>query len=243
MIQSLPKQPAEALKVELQFDRDLTVTQILSAVAVARGLVTSAAALQVQAALFGGKVTATLTGGTDGERYLVTARAVLSNGEERESEVEIVVIDATWIMPDGGAPYLTIADFVRRFGLGEVVRMTDADGTGRIDRDLLVAQLIDAQAVVEAHLAGRYQLPLATPPLMIQKAIADLARAALYPNGAPDGVADAAKASIRMLESIRDGKMPLASAEPIAPAELASDPTMFVAGERVYPDGLRDYQL
>jgi phage gp36-like protein len=121
--------------------------------------------------------------------------------------------------------------------------MTDADGTGRIDRDLLVAQLIDAQAVVEAHLAGRYRLPLATAPLMIQKAIADLARAALYPNGAPDGVADAAKASLRMLESIRDGKMQLASAEPIAPAEQASDPTMFLQGERAYPDGLRDYQL
>jgi phage gp36-like protein len=243
MIQTVPKQPAEELRVELQFDRDRAVVQLVEIAAIARGLVAGAAALQVDSAVSGGTVTLTLKGGTDGERYLVTGQARLDNDELREAEVEIVVIDAAWTMPDGGAPYLTIHDFVRRFGLPEVVRMTDADGSGRIDRELLVAQLVDAQAVVESHLAGRYQLPLAQPPIVIQKAIADLARASLYPNGAPDGVAEAAKASLRMLESIRDGKLPIASATPLAPAEQGSEPVLFTPGERLYPDGLRDYGL
>jgi len=243
MMQTIPKQPAEELKLDLQFDRDIAVAQLIEIGAVARGLVAGAAPLTLNWALFGGRATATIGGGTDGERYLLTARAELADGSTRESDAEIVVIDGAWVMPDGGAPYLTIESFVRRFGLPEVVRMTDADGSGRIDRDLLVARLTDAQAVVEAHLAGRYQLPLASVPIIIEKAIADLARASLYPNGAPEGVEEAAKASTRMLESIRDGKLPVPSAAPLVPAEQASDPVLFAPGDRAYPGGLKDYGL
>ncbi|QHL90696.1 DUF1320 domain-containing protein [Sphingomonas changnyeongensis] len=241
MIQTVIKQPAEVISQLVPFGAP--VTQILAATPVARGMVAGAAALQADAVLVDGSVTVTLAGGTDGERYLVTVRATLATGEEREAEAEIVVIDAAWVMPDGGAPYLSIEDFVRRFGLPEIVRMTDADGSGRIDRDLLVAQLVDAQAIVEAHLAGRYALPLAEVPLPVKKAIADLARASLYPGGAPDGVADAARASMRMLEQIRDGRLTLPSAVPLAAAAIAADPVLFDAGERAYPDGLQDYRL
>ncbi len=241
MIQTVIKQPAETIRLPLSFDAP--VAQILATTSVARGLVAGAAALQAEAGLVGGLVTVMLTGGTDGERYLVTVQAGLDAGEVREIEAEIVVIDAAWTMPDGGAPYLSIDEFVRRFGLPETVRMTDADGSGRIDRALLVAQLVDAQAIVEAHLAGRYALPLAEVPLPVKKAIADLARASLYPGGAPDGVAEAARASMRMLEQIRDGRLTLPSAVPLSPAAIAADPVLFDAGERAYPDGLQDYRL
>jgi len=80
-------------------------------------------------------------------------------------------------------------------------------------------------------------------PIIIEKAIADLARASLYPNGAPEGVDEAAKASTRMLESIRDGKLPVPSAAPLVPAEQASDPVLFAPGDRAYPGGLKDYGL
>jgi phage gp36-like protein len=238
-MQAVAKQPSEQLKLPMAFPG--TVVALIDIGATPRGLVAGAAPLGTIGSVFGGKVTATVDGGTDGERYLLTARAQLDDDQELETELEIVVIDGTWIMPDGGAPYLTIEEFVQRFGLPEVVRMTDAEGTGRIDRELLVAKLIDAQAMVEAHLAGRYQLPLAQVPLIIKKAIADLARASLYPNGAPDGVSDEAKASTRMLERIQSGQFAVPSAAPLAPAEVTSDPVIFSPGERAYPDGLRDF--
>lgn len=238
-MQAVVKQPAEQLRVPLPFAG--AVDSLGPIGAVARGLVQGALPLGVIGSVFGGAASATVTGGSDGERYLVTALAQTADGQQLETEIEVVVIDGDWTMPDGGAPYLSIEDFVRRFGLPEVVRMTDADGSGRIDRELLVAKLVDAQAIVEAHLAGRYQLPLAEVPLIVKKAIADLARTSLYPNGAPEGVGDEAKAAMRMLERIQSGQLAVPSATPLAPAAAGTDPVLFVPGCKAYPDGLKDF--
>ena len=219
----LVKQPAEIL------DEDLWPRIALSTIvseSVARGLVVGAAAIAAVGSVpssAGAGCKIRLSGGTDGERYLVTARATLSDGELLEEEIEVAVIDGAWAMPDGGAAYLTIAEFVRTFGLDEAIVLTDASGTGRIDKDVLVGALRGAQGIVDLNLGGRYALPLTTVPDVIKTAIADLARARLYPRGAPEGVATAAKDASRLLERIADGKVPLPIAASAAPAEVATD--------------------
>lgn len=239
-LETILKQPAEVLRHVVRFGAGFAPIGVISASAEARGLVSAAAALGVAHELAGDVVTLELSGGDDGEIYLVTLRTEQADGGEAEGEIEVMVVDGAWSMPDGGAPYLSIAEFVGRFGLPEVIRMTDGIGDGRIDRAMLVGALVNAQSVADAHICARYAVPLASPPQIVKKIVGDLARAELYPAGAPDGVADQAKQSLRMLERIQSGAMPLAMAEP--PAEAVSDnPVLIAPGYRAYPDGLRDY--
>ncbi|WP_370175474.1 phage protein Gp36 family protein [Sphingobium abikonense] len=238
--ETILKQPAEELRPPITFNGVSTVTALHSVSAVAKGLVAGSAELGVVPQLFAGAVTLVISGGSDGERYLVTAIADDAEGDRAETELEIVVVDAAWAMPDGGAPYLPIAEFVQRFGLPEVTRATDADGSGRIDRAMLVNALVNAQATADAHLAARYAVPLGDVPLIIKKIVGDLAMAALYPAGAPDGIAAQAQASGRMLERIQSGAMPIPVATP--PVEAVSDDQILIApGRRAYPEGLAGY--
>lgn len=239
MLQTIVKQPSEAIKAALPFDGGAVVSALLDVVVAARGLVPAATPLQAVGTLFAGAVHLDISAGDDGERYLVTGRAEMADGATREAEVEIVVIDAAWTMPDGGAPMLTIDEFVLRFGLPEVVTMTD-DGTGRIDRDYLVGKLTDAQALTEAHLAGRYALPLAAPSLLVKMIIADLACARLYRGAMPDGVESAAKVAMRNLERIQSGQLLIAAAGAL-PEAPAIDPVVVTPGDRAYPDKLAGY--
>lgn len=239
-MQTLLKQPAEELKRELPVPGAGAILEILTVTAESRGLVAGSAPIEASGSLTAGMLFVDLAGGTDGERYLVTAQVRDAAGELREAELELAVIESAWIMPGGGAGWLSVAEFVARFGLEETVRMTDGDGSGRIDRALLVNALTDAQAIAEANIAARYALPLTDPPPLVKTAIADMARARLYPRGMPEGVADAAKVAERRLEQIGSGKLKLPAAAPIAEAPSAS-PILISPGRRQYPGGLEDY--
>lgn len=237
-LQLIIKQPEEAL--QHRFELGQAVASIDAITAVSRGLVSGSSPLAVSAELVDGVVVAAIGGGTDGERYLITLKAVPADDDIGviEAELEVVVVDGAWTMPDGGVAYLTISDFVDRFGLEEVVRMTDATGAGRIDRAMLIAALRDAQGIVDINLGARYAVPLATIPDAVKTAIADMARARLYPRGAPDGVADAAKAANRLLERISTGALALSLPAGEQPASAESDaPILFTEGRRAYPGG------
>jgi phage gp36-like protein len=239
-MKALIKQPAETWKEVIAFAGSPALAELGGIAAVARGLVTGAAALDVSGELVDGALVATIGGGTDGERYLVTATAVTEAGETLEAELEVAVIDGTWIMPDGGAPYLSITDFVARVGLDEVVAATDTAGDGRIDRDMLVKALADAQALADVYISAAFTVPLDPVPAIVETAVADLARARLYPRGAPDGVDGAAKTAMQILTRISEGKLPLPSSTPLEAAP-AQAPVMVTPGKRRYPDDLDCY--
>lgn len=242
MLATLVKQPAETLRPAIAFDTASQIAAVLSATVRARSGALGASALAASAVVVAGAVTATLKGGVDGERYAVTVLARDTAGAELESELDVLVMETVWATPDGGAPYLSIEAFIRKFGLKDVIDMTDADGSGRIDRVLLIDALTDAQAIAESYLAGRYALPLTTVPRVVQMAIADLARARLYPRGAPEGVAGLAKAADKLLASIGAGSMSLGLPTIEAPTAPPSDaPVLIAPGRRQYPDGLADY--
>lgn len=235
------KQPAEQLVAPLAQRRPaLSVEQTLVA---PRGLVPGAAALFAVPAIDGGAIALTLTGGGDGERYLVTVRYQADGGELLEDELEVAVVDGAWAMPDGATPYLSIAEFVARFGLAETIVMTQADGSGRIDRDYLVAALRAAQGLVDLSLAARYAVPLAVVPEAVKGMVADLARARLYPRGMPEGVAALAKSAERALERIASGALPLPLPAGEAATPATSDPVLISGrGRRAYPRGLDDFR-
>ncbi len=200
----------------------------------ARGLVVGGAALVVQ--LVDGALR--LSGGSSGEIYLITIKASNLAGLSGEAEIEVECLDQSWSMPDGGAAWLTVAQFVARFGHEEVVRMSDLRGDGRIDRDLLVNALIDAQAIAEAHIKGVAAIDAGAVPALLQGIIADLARARLYPGGAPEGIDAQARMAMRNLEKLQSGgaKLGMASA-----AEPEAAPILIRKKPSRYADDLKGY--
>lgn len=241
-MKTIIKQPSEAVFEPMTFGGISTISALVSVTAISRGLVTGSAALTVAGNLFANALTIEISGGTDGERYLITAIADDAEGQRREEEIEVAVLDLAWTMPDGGAPMLSIAEFVAHFGIEEVVRMTDERGDGRIGRERLVNALTAAQGDAEAHIAARYALPLADVPVFLKSAIADIARGRLYPGTAPEGVASLAKAAQRKLENIKDGRLSLPGVAS-TPAATSDTPILSHSGGRSYPDGLKDFSL
>ncbi|MCP9222743.1 DUF1320 domain-containing protein [Erythrobacter sp. LQ02-29] len=204
-----------------------------------RGVVANAAAIGADAMLVEGNLELALSGGSDGELYLVEAQVPIEDGSTRAIAIEVAVIDGAWVMPDGGAPMLSVAAFVSRVGRDQVLRLTDM-GDGRIDKGLVVNALVDAQAQAEAHLAGRFKLPFERVPAIIEAIVADLARAGLYENEVPENVETRRKLALRNLEGFRDGKLQLGS-EARPEATAPRDPVRVRPGRRAYPDGLKDY--
>lgn len=235
------KQPEEIMRLPMQFGGVSTIDALVGVDVQARGLAPGAAALIAAGVLFAGALTLELRDGGAGEHYLVTVTVDDATGVRAQEEIEVAVLDLAWTMPDGGAPMLTIAEFVQRFGLDETVRMTDGRGDGRIGKDLLVGQLVAAQAIVQAALPSCYALPPGAVPEIVKVWIGDIARSRLYPSGAPEGVDAPAKAAMRALERIEEGK-----ASP--PGAMAAPPSdegeiSFHSGGRTYPGGLRSFGL
>ncbi len=84
--------------------------------------------------------------------------------------------------------------------------------------------LRQAQELVDAHLRGRYNLPLSPVPSVVKDMTVNLARYWLYarrPEGSdlPDAVTRTYKAALKMLEQIRDGMLTIGDPEhgPAAP--------------------------
>lgn len=238
-MKQIVKQPAEIARLPMEFGGVTTISNLVGIEVEARGLVPGAAELVAAGNLLASALTLELREGGAGERYLVTVTVDDAGGARAQEEVEVAVLDLAWAMPDGGAPMLTIAEFVQRFGLDETVRMTDERGDGRIGKDLLVGALTAAQAIVQAALGSRYTLPLADVPEIVKVWIGDIARARLYPNGAPDGIDAPAKAAQRALERIEDGKSSLPGAMAAAPSDEGG--VAFHSGGRAYPDSLAGY--
>lgn len=241
MASPLFKDPAEDLLEALSFSS--AAISVNSIVVAPLGLVAGAAPMTAVGVVQSGGIWVTLSGGTDGERYSVTVRANFALGGPGERSFEVVAIDPDWTMPDGSIGWLSVIEFVDRYGFEETVIATDARSSGTIDRRFLIGALRDAQAEAETNLAGLYALPLNLTPGVLKTAVADIARIRLYPRGAPDGVVEAAKAQRRLLERVASGALTLPGVAGVAAqaAPTSDAPTAFHSGGRAYPDGLAGY--
>ncbi|MGD1880850.1 MAG: gp436 family protein [Paracoccaceae bacterium] len=67
-------------------------------------------------------------------------------------------------------PYTSQQILIDRYGEHTLVQATDRGdvATGTVDTDVVDRVLIDTDAVIDAHISGRYRLPVATvPPLLV----------------------------------------------------------------------------
>jgi phage gp36-like protein len=144
--------------------------------------------------------------------------------------------------------YCTLADLQLAIPLRTLIDLSnDSDGAGfsqaaptEINQPVIEEAVRQAEELVDAHLRGRYVLPLDPVPSVVKDMAVNLARHWLYarrPEGAelPDAVTRTYKGALDMLAAIRDGKLtvgtPTGQATP-EPGEMkvSARPRRFDAG-------------
>ena len=126
--------------------------------------------------------------------------------------------------------YATQQDLVDRFGTPELAQLTDPVSGTTINATTVARALGDADAEIDGRLAPRYQLPLASTPLVLVRVAADLARYFLWDARATEQVRNRAQEARRLLDQIAAGDVVLGGATvlaagPAAVAVVASSPT------------------
>jgi phage gp36-like protein len=134
--------------------------------------------------------------------------------------------------------YTTQSDLITRFGLREIIEVTDEAGTGVVD-DLVVARAIaDADAEVDAWIGQRVTLPLAVVPAALGRVAADIARYYLWDDraqgdGAGKAVAARYEHALAFLKGVARGDVLLGISADGSPAVAVSQAEAWTAGRRV----------
>lgn len=102
-------------------------------------------------------------------------------------------------------PYATRAEMEARYGAEELAQLTDRLGTGLVADDVLARALADADAEVDAYLAGRFSLPLPSAPAVLVRVACDIARYRLWADMASAEVRTRYEDARRLLEAIANG--------------------------------------
>lgn len=95
--------------------------------------------------------------------------------------------------------YADATDMEARFGDGEMDQLGSASD--------IAQALADADAVIDAHLAGRYALPLDSVPPILKGYACDLARERLYKDDAPEIVVKRGDDARRFLREVAQGRI------------------------------------
>lgn len=106
-------------------------------------------------------------------------------------------------------PYCTKQDLIDRFGLIELVNLTDRENTD-VENDVVIEQAInDACAEMDGYLASRYTLPLTVAPTTLKPICCNIARYKLYDEQATEQVSKRYDAAIKFLFSVSKGEISL----------------------------------
>jgi phage gp36-like protein len=131
--------------------------------------------------------------------------------------------------------YATLADLVAQFGDREVIAIADRNDDGIPDQPLVDSALQRASDTMDAYLAARYALPLASIPRQLVDVCCDIARYKLC--GAEVTETEAVrlryKDALKTLELIRDGKLDIGltvTGQPVA--DIAS--IQIIGGSRQF---------
>lgn len=76
--------------------------------------------------------------------------------------------------------YCTKADLILRFNETEITNLSDVDGNGLIDEDVLQRAIDDASYEIDSYLVSKYSLPLVNPPADLVRKACDITRFHLY---------------------------------------------------------------
>ncbi|WP_282265935.1 phage protein Gp36 family protein [Stenotrophomonas sp. PS02298] len=129
--------------------------------------------------------------------------------------------------------YATQADLVARFGETEIIQLSDRDNAGEIDAVVVAAKLADADAEIDAYLATRYSLPLATVPTVLKRVACDVARYHLFDDRATDDVRRRYEDALKFLQAVAKGLVSI-GVDPVGQAPASTDLPEHCAPEPVF---------
>jgi len=134
------------------------------------------------------------------------------------------------------AAYLTVEEYLARFGNAEALRLTnETPQAPAIVPEKIERAIADAGELAEGYVAKRYPLPIADPPRLLIGIVAALAREALHKTNPTEEVrnaADRARAQLRdvsigRLDLLIDDGAPLPSTERLAITSGDAAPATF----------------
>ena len=140
----------------------------------------------------------------------------------------IARLDATEVaqLGDRVIPRVVTDDLMVRGASGDFSGMS-SDQLTAVNKALAVINraLADASEVVKGYVATRYPsvLTMGSPPEILSRLTCDLARQALYVQGAPDHVKDAGSAARSTLRDIADGRLTLGETPEVSQQIAAPD--------------------
>lgn len=102
--------------------------------------------------------------------------------------------------------YCTEADLQTRFGITEMLELTDRDADGVADTGVLSTAIADAGATIDSYIAKRYDLPLSEIPSALVKIACDLVRYDLHKEDPPVRVEAAYKTAMTTLRDYAAGR-------------------------------------
>lgn len=129
--------------------------------------------------------------------------------------------------------YATLTDLVSRFGEEQLVQLTDRNGSGLIDQNVVDQAIADAGALIDGYLSGRYPVPLSPAPAILVGYACDLARYNLFPDANLEDVNTVRirqRDAIKFLELVGQGKLSLG----LQPEPTGDNGVVFSAGQKVF---------
>jgi len=138
-------------------------------------------------------------------------------------------------------PYATQADLETRFGSEELAQRSDRINGSVIDATVVARALADAEAEIDAYLAVRYQLPLASVPAVLGRIACDIALYRLC-DIPPDEVRKRYEDAVRDLKRAADGVLVIDGASPLAASPASTGGIASKTPARIFgADNLADY--
>ncbi|MFO1038148.1 MAG: phage protein Gp36 family protein [Geminicoccaceae bacterium] len=105
--------------------------------------------------------------------------------------------------------YATQADMEAAFGKGQLRELADRDGDGVADAAVVAKALADADAWIDSYLVGRYTLPLAVTPPLLNRLAGFLGFYLLHPAAVPEDVRQRYLDALAQLRDLGCGKAQL----------------------------------
>lgn len=137
--------------------------------------------------------------------------------------------------------YLTLQGLIDRYGEDELIQLTDRAGDGVVDAAVVARAIADAEAEIDAYLAGRMSLPLATVPVILERLAAAIVRHGLYKDAAPETVEKARDAAIALLRDVAAGRASLGPTPEGAATPATAAPSYSSAASVFDETGLAGY--
>jgi len=141
-------------------------------------------------------------------------------------------------------PYATIAQFVEKFGRDQAIALSNLDDPQAEEPDgsVLNRSLIDASALMDSYLAGRYSLPFVSAPQVLIPKCLDIARYFLDKYAAREDVRQRYEDAIRWLELVAKGTIQLGLDALSVEVKRGENLPDFEPGTRVFTNStLKDF--